>query len=907
MSEIITDTRAAFRPTLIVGLGGTGHEVVVRLKARFLDTFGPEVFRIIKLLVFDTADEGITVNTARGEPVSLDKGTELINIGHVPTSGIIKHLDRHPAIAAWLPDELPARAITAGAQQVRPMGRLALFYHFEGAVRPRLEQAIRDLSNIRLAGATIGEQGQIARSQGINAFVITSVCGGTGSGIFLDMAYLMRHFAVINGVREEFCFINGVVVLPQAFATVASDAIKANSYAALQELDYFMEGGRFTVDYPGGTRVDQVRSPFSICYLVDAVNEQGKMLAGLSELAPMIAESIFLQTSSQVGEATKSVFDNVKALTGMDYGHVTAYSGVGTATLAFPASVLIEACATRLGADVISEISPALNSPQWADRAWIRDITDAFMDDLQLLSDSLMAKIAVDPRNRPIRIHLESSASEGIKDTDIPPRVERLVQEYDSHYLNGVYRQIMEENRDRLQAELVTALSDRTQRLVDDPARGLVLALGFLDDLAGRLDELRYDLDHQREEIQERLKSSEGRIVESYAELGRAVKSLPFGKKGRIKKARDSYLLLQQNRLTTKFQILQRDLTLGILAALSTQTDRELAKLRALADKLTEARDKLARRAAELAEGRSRALNPLTHELTSANDVDKYYTQYVPDVKQKVTGLLSKMNGLYAWAGGGSEELHDVILEFGRVTFAPLREVRIEDVIRDKQAEVTAAERLEQLREDSVPFWNYDPTLMTDSGVNVESIIVIGVEDAARSLFGHETRRGEMLTSTRDAQRITVLCTRHGLTIYALQQFEDYKRRYEAHRQRKVSPLHIFDLGDPRWARTIFAVGEALGLVEELGAANYYYHTDADERADLARGLEAALRAFAANPEAVTMVERAVDGYIGEVGKSAARETIETYLAQELAAAPDRRALEQELRDLAREYMERYL
>jgi len=71
--ELAPEVIMEFRPTLIIGLGGTGHEVLVRLKARFLDTYGEKISRVIKLISFDTADESIDVVSEKGRLVSLTK------------------------------------------------------------------------------------------------------------------------------------------------------------------------------------------------------------------------------------------------------------------------------------------------------------------------------------------------------------------------------------------------------------------------------------------------------------------------------------------------------------------------------------------------------------------------------------------------------------------------------------------------------------------------------------------------------------------------------------------------------------------------------------------------------------------------------------------------------------------
>ena len=44
-----------FRPTVVIGLGGTGYEVVLKLKKRFIDVYG-SVPEIIQFLSIDTTE-----------------------------------------------------------------------------------------------------------------------------------------------------------------------------------------------------------------------------------------------------------------------------------------------------------------------------------------------------------------------------------------------------------------------------------------------------------------------------------------------------------------------------------------------------------------------------------------------------------------------------------------------------------------------------------------------------------------------------------------------------------------------------------------------------------------------------------------------------------------------------------
>jgi hypothetical protein len=49
--------RTSYRPTIIIGLGGTGYDVVRKLRRRIEAHFGAEKGRIFQYLVVDTAPE----------------------------------------------------------------------------------------------------------------------------------------------------------------------------------------------------------------------------------------------------------------------------------------------------------------------------------------------------------------------------------------------------------------------------------------------------------------------------------------------------------------------------------------------------------------------------------------------------------------------------------------------------------------------------------------------------------------------------------------------------------------------------------------------------------------------------------------------------------------------------------
>jgi hypothetical protein len=352
-------------------------------------------------------------------------------------------------------------------------------------------------------------------------------------------------------------------------------------------------------------------------------------------------------------------------------------------------------------------------------------------------------------------------------------------------------------------------------------------------------------------------------------------------------------------------------LSLSLLAYISDDVIRvRIRELKTLKDKLQVAQDRLSKLASEFADGKSRALSPLTFEITEASDVQKYYREYVRDLAQELPRLFHEHGPLHRWASRSYEEIHDILLNFGRSVFSRIRNVEIEQVIMDKREEETAEVRLKILRQDSIPFWNRDLTRMSGGGIYLEPITVIGVPDSSNTIY-KEVREGEMLASTHNNHAITVLTTRHGLTLFALQQYDDYKRRYERHRKRQISPIHCFDVLNTRWMKTIFAVAQALVLIKKEGNRFQIYlpaeHKMLQEKIDLGLGLNNALERFLSVADHAGQVEPLIDNYIRQEGIPNAGAAIERYMNDPYSRSPSLQEIEKELKALAFDYKKDYL
>ena len=150
---------------------------------------------------------------------------------------------------------------SAGA--IRQVGRLMMMEK-SAAFMSRVEQEINE-AKAGLVNPTV------------NVHIFTGLSGGTGSGCFLDVCYMVQHIADKLGGATVFGYFFmpevNLSVMPMPFSRYR-DYIFRNAYAAMQELDYCMQlpgnNGAFTQKYQNGQEIRWDRPPVDVCFLLGA-------------------------------------------------------------------------------------------------------------------------------------------------------------------------------------------------------------------------------------------------------------------------------------------------------------------------------------------------------------------------------------------------------------------------------------------------------------------------------------------------------------------------------------------------------------------------------------------------------------------------------------------------------------
>jgi hypothetical protein len=160
---------------------------------------------------------------------------------------------------------------------LRALGRLAFFGNYR-TITLRLQAELAAALDPAAMTTATQRTGLHPRSNQPVVFVVTSLAGGSGSGMFIDLAYVLRYQLQTLGYPHP--EIVGVFLLPAATPEAARSGDRAasgvlplgNTFAALTELDYFSRPDTtFTARYDEREpALNSSSAPFTRCLFLSA-------------------------------------------------------------------------------------------------------------------------------------------------------------------------------------------------------------------------------------------------------------------------------------------------------------------------------------------------------------------------------------------------------------------------------------------------------------------------------------------------------------------------------------------------------------------------------------------------------------------------------------------------------------
>ena len=362
------------RRSLYIGLGGTGMNAILHTKKMYVETYG-EVPPMIGFLGIDTDGKSFTETLeSRAGIISLEKNEQKpISVSNPKA---FYSNPNNKDLVSWLPKKNERAIITLdrGAGQIRTNGRLAVVIN-----APTLTNAIASaIDKIRNHSAIVSDKYELdMNSAKDDIHMVFSLCGGTGCGTFIDIAYIIKDIAGGDSVN-----LAGYAVLPDIFSSMVRGGtamlkVKPNAFGAIKDLDYLMHLDPSTPEielkYSGKTiRTNDM--PFSVVNLIDNRNEANIVYDHIDQLTEMIALALFT-SSGKIADKVSSVNDNVEKTISegtLDIGNKRAWvSTIGACEIVFKGQNLANIYSQKAAIRIIQRMLNACDDTNAIANNWI--------------------------------------------------------------------------------------------------------------------------------------------------------------------------------------------------------------------------------------------------------------------------------------------------------------------------------------------------------------------------------------------------------------------------------------------------------------------------------------------------------------------------------------------------------
>lgn len=885
-----------FRPTVIIGLGGTGYNTLIRLKKRFIDAYGsvPPIVRFLSIDTTENAEGTDRADSPRADGQLDHNETYVLQVGspgNLVGNGTNPHLDE------WWPPEIPTQAIIAGAGQVRARGRLALFAR-ASELYARIRRAVDDVRNIRNQKQMFADQFQVSNRAGVEVHIVGSLAGGTGSGTFLDVAFMARD---IIGSDETSNF-TGVLLLPGIFTRYAGVAlVKPNAYGALKVIEHLSTTkASFTVDY-GMRQVRVDRPPFDVVYLVDSINEQGRTVMEQNDLFTLIADGMYVQIGSQIGTDSAKAVDNIKtqiATAGHVKGRSPQYCSFGVASLTMPSfDTLVYEDAKRLvNDDLLNGAVPD---------AEVEEDVQRFIEQNRLREDDADQVIEfLSEREGGGQLRFPMSLAQMKFDGQAAAAIKSLHTVHRSRAERQI-AQAIGANFEKLREQAVAAINATWESTVNLP-NGFTRAERFFEKLQAKLKWYQNMMDSEAKEERGKLKALNYKPAEE--QIGDAVGAF-LKREARIRTACEVYAGVADRETELAIRVARLEKAAELYSTLHAHTQSILDSCYRIRENLNASRKQFEQQhlAANNSRGASRLFEQVVAFDTAAHRPPITGADFVKWYADQNNASLSQ------WATLRAAEVHDDVEQFVRKCYEPLTSLTMEDILRRSSPDDIAQE-LKRLDNLAVPLWRYDlGRIPVVNQTIINEFYHYGVDDADTTTlkdakYDAGLPKGNAkpsMVSTRDPRRILLFKVKTGIPLFALADIDDMERAYLD--PNKVISNHI----DRRWqdlpnliprsgdgeALRWFALAQApepFAMIKRDGAW-YSMKSKSGKRVEnslvgLGQGRLPAYSAFEKNRELVKEAEEAIETIVTREGATRVIQILRDYtdaLSKQMASAVD--------------------
>ena len=557
--------------TLYIGLGGTGFKTLLHTKRAFIETYG-EVPPMIKFLAFDSDQnqyKNYVLPSIYGD-VKFDPSES----SDIMVNQARDKVSRNRTQLSWLPDRnmQAVQDLANGCGMVRTNGRIAFAFNYQ-KTKTSIQNALNQIRNLR----SVHNDKFDLISQDVEVNIVFSIAGGTGSGNFIDTAYLVKNIFKEQALPETSKIV-GYMVLPDVYdaqLTFGTDRLFPNGCGSLVDLDYLMHlqfDNKRVVNYLT-TQSTLEGSPFNTIVAISNRNHNGDVVDNSDHLSQMMSMAMVV-SAGELSSGMQSVANNLERdmLSGSyDIENKKAILGtLGMSEITFRAKELSKLYAEKAA----RELAAALLNPG----SNVDNAANAWIDAEEIRENNGKDEVIDHLLDRHPKVPLAAIYTPANPWTDINNYRQQVGVMVDPRELSETVK--------RLEERIHRKFLEKIRELVN--TMGPVYAIEFIAQIRNQvnimLQEMRDELQNFQNAVMARQSAIETAINEFKEANGKF-----FGKKKAVEETQEALCMMVRNAVVNDREIHRRNGAITFYTWFLQELDSTESKVRNIEDVVKEA------------------------------------------------------------------------------------------------------------------------------------------------------------------------------------------------------------------------------------------------------------------------------------------------------------------------------
>ena len=286
--------KATIHPTLVISVGNTANRVGQKFKTKLMmRTDVNENVPSVRSIFIDSDRKDLARLENLSDGVIASRDTI-----EVPLRKAEDYRARTDVHLGWLSRRwiynIPRTLQTEG---LRPLGRLVFADYFT-SICDQLEEVIKEFANEENLAKTADKLGMNpGQADSPRVYIVSSISGGVGSGMLLDLAYTVKLLLAEKGLKHD--HVTGVLLHSTYQRSRDPGLSSANAFAFLTEMRHFNEQG-----YPGDANLGipefDEEGPFQSTYYTELGDDLNQ--SDFDAKLDSIAEYISLSTTTRCSD-----------------------------------------------------------------------------------------------------------------------------------------------------------------------------------------------------------------------------------------------------------------------------------------------------------------------------------------------------------------------------------------------------------------------------------------------------------------------------------------------------------------------------------------------------------------------------------------------------------------------------